>query len=102
MEITTLTAIILVSALGTIIGMSEAIIKHNKSNGVMQDIFPSTFTPNYVNIVTHVLHKGVEVRNFFDLVPEYDVKYIRLDRFHKAKRYYKAYKNRRRTLIKKS
>ena len=86
--------LIAITILLTIILSCEAILKYNKSNGVVQEVFSSTFMPDHVNIVTHVLHKGVEVRNFSDLVPEYHVKYVRLEKFKKAKRFYKAYKHR--------
>ena len=85
---------ILICVMLTIILTCEAILKHNKTNGVSQDIFPSTFTPNYVNIVTHILHKGNVIQNFTKQVHEYDAKYVALDNIHKGKRYYKAYKHR--------
>ena len=78
----------------TIILTCEAIIKHNKTNGAVLEITPSEYSPNMVNIVTHILYKGVEVRNFIEQVHEYEAKYVALDRIRRGKRYYKAYKRR--------
>lgn len=78
----------------SIILSCEAILYHNKRNGVSQEVVPSSYSPDHMNIVTHVTYKGVAVRNFCEMAHMHEAKWVALKRVKSAKRFYKLNKKR--------
>ena len=77
----------------SVIIMCEAIIRYNKKNGVTQEVVPSTYSPDHMNIITRVIYKGVTVRNFCEMAHKHEAKWVAIARIKSAKQFYKQNKS---------
>jgi hypothetical protein len=75
-----------------IIIVCETIIYHQRKNGVTQEVIPSIYSPDHMNIVTRVIYNGVTIRNFCEQAHKHEAKWVAFRRVKSAKQFYKVNK----------